>query len=1062
MKYGIICFLLLGFLNGGTAFGQGKQLTGQHAPTQTPALSPAEAQKRFVLHDGFEARLFAAEPDVINPVAMTWDDRGRLWVVELYEYPHGAAEGQKPRDRIKILEDTNNDGRADKITVFADGLNLATAILFGDGGVYVGQAPHLLFLKDTNGDDVADERTELLTGFGLQDRHELLNGFTWGPDGWLYMTHGVFTHSKVRIPEATDDGVVMDAAVARFNPRTKKFEIYADGTSNPWGVDFDRYGNAFVSACVIDHLYHMAPGGIYERQGGTPGNPYAYELLPSIVDHKHHMAAYCGINVYQGDNFPKEYSGRVFMGNIHQNAINHDRLIPNGSSFKAVAEKDFLTTDDGWFRPVVQNVGPDGALWIADWYDKYPCYQNAKADPEGVDREHGRIWRVVYTGKAGQASSPSKPIGSRPDKAMDLGKLKSTELVKVLEHPNAWQRKVAQRILMERRRQPDRAAYELFTALENLCENSKTLESHLAALSILNADRPSWEYTSPADVITDPPGVFKNTPDMQMSKSLQAAFESKDPNIRAWVARNKATELKWLLAEQRHDVWRKPAIEGFDHSLSQLERLASDPDPRVRIAVANSVRQLVSSSLTVNTDINTNAPVAKILSALIKSSSDAKDPLLPFMIWMANEPLLAANPAPTLKWLAENGADTMPLSGILARKAMRRICDTSDTQKINTAVQFLTAIAHQDALALATLEGLIEGQRAKPLPPTTDTKALFEKLSNSTNAQVKERAQQLGAIWGDAAAIQKTLATINNANAPVQDRTQAIEASKQFKNDAAREALLKLISQKNPEALVIAGLRSLSTLGGDSVGNTIVKNWQQFTPLTRNAAVEVLVTRFQWTEALLNGVQEGIIQTGEVSATARRGIAKYNDPNFAARSERLLGKFREADADKVHLIREKRKVVLQGKPDMSRGREIAASSCFVCHKLNGEGADVGPDLTGVGRSTLDALLAHVIDPNQIIGKGYENVFVETKDERSVSGRLVEDTDTHVKLLSAGPIENVVAKSDIESMRVSELSVMPEGLEQLSDEDFRDMIWFILAPPEEGPLTPEKRKALIGR
>src|SRR5206468_3633509 len=207
----------------------GKQLSGQFAPAATPALPPEDAQKKFLVPKGFEVRLFAAEPEVVNPVAMTWDERGRLWVVELYEYPLGATAGTKPRDRIKILEDTDNDGRADKVTVFADGLNLATGIMLGNGGVYVGQAPQFLFLQDTNHDDRADTRTVLLNGFGLDDRHELLNGFAWGPDGWLYMTHGVFTHSRVKIPEASSPGVEVTAAVARYQPRTKKFEVFADG-----------------------------------------------------------------------------------------------------------------------------------------------------------------------------------------------------------------------------------------------------------------------------------------------------------------------------------------------------------------------------------------------------------------------------------------------------------------------------------------------------------------------------------------------------------------------------------------------------------------------------------------------------------------------------------------------------------------------------------------------------------------------------------------------------------------------------------------------------------------
>src|SRR5882762_2668899 len=219
------CLIGLSLIVGlASSFGAGRQLSGDYAPASRAALAAEQARASFKVPLGFEVRLFAAEPEVVNPVAMTWDERGRLWVLELYEYPLGAAPGTKPRARIKILEDTDNDGRADKVTVFADGLNLATGILLGNGGAYVGQAPDLLFLQDTNHDDVADTRTVLLTGFGLDDRHELLNGFTWGPDGWLYLTHGVFTHSRVKIPEASTPGIEVTAAVARYHPLTKKFE----------------------------------------------------------------------------------------------------------------------------------------------------------------------------------------------------------------------------------------------------------------------------------------------------------------------------------------------------------------------------------------------------------------------------------------------------------------------------------------------------------------------------------------------------------------------------------------------------------------------------------------------------------------------------------------------------------------------------------------------------------------------------------------------------------------------------------------------------------------------
>lgn len=1000
MRNVLVLAVVSGFLAGSDAYAAGKQLTGQHAPANTAALAPAEAQKAFTVPEGFEVRLFASEPDVINPVAMAWDERGRLWVVELYEYPLGAAPGTKPRDRIKILEDTDGDGRADKVTVFADGLNLATGIQVGYGGVFVGQAPDLLFLQDTNHDDIADTRTVLMTGFGLEDRHELLNGFTWGPDGQLYITHGVFTHSKVKIPEASAPGVEVTAAVARFQPRTKRFEVYADGTSNPWGVDFDRYGNAFVSACVIDHLFHMAAGGIYVRQGGTPANPYSYQLLPSIVDHKHLMAAYAGIQVYQGNQFPKEWQGEVLFGNIHQSAINHDHLVPNGSSFKAEAQKDFLTTTDGWFRPVSEQVGPDGALWVMDWYDKYPCYQNAQADPEGVDRERGRIWRVVYTGK-----HPGAKVPSRPEVKMDLAKMSTVELVNLLAHPNIWQRKTAQRVLTERR---DPAAVP---ALKKLLSDGKTLEARLFALWTLNSSD-------------------------QISESvLEDFYQDKEPAIRAWIAR--------IAGERR--LADEAVIKG-------LAKLASDPDPSVRLAVATAARQLVSGSLTVDTPVPDSLKeieTGRILAPLVIASADAKDPLIPFMIWQAAEPRIAEHPEFAFRWLAANGAEAMPLRDQIARKTMRRVCDTQDTAKLDMAMQFLEAVSGKNtALTAAALDGLLEGLQGNKLKPTVDTDALLKKLAASGKPELVDRAQRLGTLWGNASSIQAAVGTVNDSKASTDERIKAVQAVRKVKSSAARDAMVKVLSNNNPEPLKLEAIRALGEIGGDNVAEGLVERWKEFTPGERRVAAEVLVSRHRWIYTFLSAIETKAIFANEIPATVIRTLSENSDAAIRQRAVQDIGRVRPADADKQKIIAVKKQMILEGKADLQAGHELAKKTCFVCHKLYGEGAEVGPDLTGVGRSTLDALLANVIDPNQVVGKGYENTEVETKDGRSISGRLVENTDTHVKLLSAGPKEEVVAKSDIAVMRTGELSLMPEGLEQMSDADFRNLMMFILHPPQE--------------
>lgn len=1014
MKIRAFVFAALTFVFAHPAFAAGRQLTGQYAPAATPALPPAEAQKKFAAPEGFEVRLFAAEPDVVNPVGMTWDERGRLWVVELYEYPLGAPRGAKPRDRVKILEDSDGDGLADKVKVFVDGLNLATGILIGNGGVYVGQAPHLLFFQDTDGDDVADKREVVMTGFGLEDRHELLNGFTWGPDGWLYMTHGVFTHSKVKDPNnPNDDGVIMTAAVARFHPRTKKFEVFAEGTSNPWGVDFDRAGNAFVTACVIDHMFHMAPGGIYVRQAGTPPHPYAYELLPSIVDHKHFRAAYAGIQIYQGNQYPEDYLGTVLMGNIHDSSVHQDRLTPNGSTFKASFIRDFVRANDGWFRPVSTQIGPDGAVWLMDWYDKYPCYQNANADPEGVDRAHGRIWRVVYTGSQRGAPVPPRPAG------LNLAKLSSRELVETLKHPNVWHRRTAQRLLSERQ---DGAARE---ALLELLRDGARLEFRLAALWTLHGAQQLDEAT------------------------LNACASDREPAIRTWAAR--------LTGER--------AVAN-EETIERLRRLASDADASVRLAAATAARQFVSGSLTVNTPVPAqlaNARIHRILEALILHPDSGQDPVLPFMIWMAAEPAFARAPRAPLEWLAQNGSASLPLSAQLTRKAMRRLCDAQRADYLDLAVQFLQALPNNaEPLALAALDGLIEGQKGKAVAPSHPPSALVAKLSQHPRPEIATRAQQLGALWGDATSWQRLLGKITDPKAPEKERMGAIQTARQMKNDASRDALFSVVANDKQDGIVIEAIRALTEAGGDTTGEELLKHWPRLSPAARRAAADALASRRRWALPFLSAIEQRTISVSELSAPVIRALTRSNDDYVRNRAASVIGRVRDPSTDKLKLIAEKRKAVLEGPVDLKAGHEIAKKTCLTCHKLHGEGADVGPDLTGVGRSTLDALLANIIDPNQIIGKGYENVEVETKDGRNVSGRLVEDTDTRVRLLAAGPKEEVIAKSDIASMRVSELSVMPEGLEQMPDEDFRNMIWYLLNPPQDNrPMTPELRRALIG-
>src|SRR5688572_19706849 len=404
---------------------------GQDKPPG-PALSPQEAMAAMRVPPGFKVELVAAEPDVVNPTAMTFDDRGRIWVCESFEYPR--REPGPGKDRIRILEDADHDGRFEKVTVFKEGLNIPCGIVHGNGGVYVTNAPDVLFLKDTDGDDRADTEEVLFTGFGRDDTHELPNNLIWGPDGWLYGMNGVFNGAKVTSP---GDGKKYDftCAIWRYHPRTKIFELFSQGTSNPWGLDFNRQGDWFISCCVIDHMFHMTQSGYYLRQGG-PYPPLTVHL-PSITTQHHQKAAYAGLAIYDADAYPEEYRGKLLMGNLHGSCINQDVLERNGSTYRQKNAPDFLSANDAWFMPVAQKIGPDGCVYVMDWYDRYHCYQDANRDSPGLDRAKGRIYRIVYE------DAPRA-------KKFDLGKASNQELLKLLGHSNVWWRRQAQRVLNER------------------------------------------------------------------------------------------------------------------------------------------------------------------------------------------------------------------------------------------------------------------------------------------------------------------------------------------------------------------------------------------------------------------------------------------------------------------------------------------------------------------------------------------------------------------------------------------------------------------------------------
>ncbi|HEY0548605.1 MAG TPA: PVC-type heme-binding CxxCH protein [Verrucomicrobiae bacterium] len=625
-----------------------------------PALSGAEAVKAITLPPGFKATLFAGEPDVKQPIAFAIDDRGRLWVAEGYTYPkrkgappkisENASSKPTPEqlkdifgsnDRILVFEDTDGDGQHDKRTVFLENLNLVSGIEVGFGGVWIGAAPYLMFVpvKDWDHPAPAGDPQILLDGWDYaRDTHETLNTFHWGPDGWLYGTHGVFCPSNVGKPGTpVAQRQWVDAAVWRYHPTRHQFEVFAEGTSNPWGFDFDENGQLIEEACVIPHLFHMVQGGRFHRQGGAhyavgPDetarfaakkegktdktlHPFIYDDIKTIADHAHFRGgqwtdkdrlasddlggghAHAGMLIYQGDSFPAEYRGQLFMNNIHGARINMDIPERAGSGFVGRHGADFLKFNDKWSQVVDLRAGPDGSIYMIDWYDKNQCHLNTI---ESHDRSNGRIYNISYN-DGGPKSKGFRSTG------VDLQKWNDEDLVKLLGNKDAWHARHAQRILQER---------HAFTQTDGFY-TSRDLKRYLALMQSVT-DSPDRATRVRSLLTAAVIGMFKARPEL-----MEGQINHTDEYLRAWTIQ--------LACEDK-----KPS----DALRKEFARLArEDQSPVVRLYLASALQRL---------------PVAQrgeILEGLLAHAEDAKDHNLPLMYWYAAEPVAGESVAGAAKLL---------------------------------------------------------------------------------------------------------------------------------------------------------------------------------------------------------------------------------------------------------------------------------------------------------------------------------------------------------------------------------------------------------------------------
>ncbi len=962
-----------------------------------PPLSPQAAIQKMTVPEGFSVELVACEPDLVNPVAMTFDEQGRVWVTESLEYPR--RQPGPGRDRIKVLEDTDGDGRMDKTTIFAEGLNIPSGIAVGHGGVWVANAPDILFLQDTDGDLKADRSQVVVTGFGRFDTHELPNSFTWGPDGYLYGLNGVFNASHVKYPanspHAKDNpnGFRFTCALFRIHPKTWEFEVFCEGTSNPWGVAFNPVGDAFVSACVIDHLWHLTESGYYHRQGG-PYPPHTWKL-GSIVQHKHQMAAYCGIEYYDSDVYPEEYRGHLYMGNIHGGCINVDTLEDRGATYFAEPRPDFLTANDVWFMPVDQKTGPDGSLYVLDWYDRYHCYQDANRDPAGIDRLNGRLYRVRYE---------NTPRAT----AFNLAEETDQQLIKRLHGNNGFYVKVAQRILSERLSDPKSSLSNgTRTRLREIVMNEVSQKVRMRAVFALVG-----------------------------SHRLDPTFHSQllshdDPEVRKWAVRA-AGNMGAVASE----------VE------SQLARLVQrENSPRVQVQLAITAPKLDGL-----------ATVPTLMSVLDRCGDD---PLIPHIVWQNLLPHLQDDANLYFSLAAQSKfAESKNVIALLPRvldvaiseKTPNLVGVSGLVGSLIRAEQFDAARLCLERIADRVQSGEIEDRELASI--RRDLQAEFETIWQADNHPLRFITKLMATMWKDPAATEDVRDVFTDASATVDRRTQALQALVAVQESRLPSDVAAILNQpkRHPLKLREAVLVSLGRLQSDEIANVLLTSWLKLEPVSQPKVIELLTQRPSWAKQLLAAIGEEQIPANVLNVNQVRRLMLTGDEELAESIRRHWGVVRDGrDPAREKLINEWKQKIQAGEGDAIAGRVVFNKLCGQCHQIYGEGKEVGPDITRNGRSSLEQLLSNVFDPSLVIGADYRAVTVATADGRLVTGLLVEDSPTRIVLKIQGGKQEVIARDDVAAQKISPVSLMPEGLEkQLKPQELLDLFEFLMLdrPPED--------------
>jgi putative membrane-bound dehydrogenase-like protein len=991
-----------------------------------------DAARHMTTADGLQVRSVAGEPMVRQPVAIEFDDRGRLWVIQYLQYPSPAGlkrvkvdrysrtvydqvpepppRGPKGADRITILEEAGRDGRTGEPRLrakdFVTGLNLATGIAFGHGGVFILQSPYLLFYPDKNGDDVPDGEPEvLLSGFGMEDAHSVANSLTWGPDGWLYGCQGSTVTAHIR-------GIEFQQGVWRYHPVTRRFELFCEGGGNTWGLDFDRYGNLFYSTNVGGFcMLHGVQGGYYWKQFGKHGalhNPHAYGFFDH-VPHTNFRGGHVTVGgiVYRGNSFPSQFRDRYIAADLLGHNVYWHQLEPWGSTFRSSHGGDLLLSNDTWFAPSDVTMGPDGAVYVADWNDK----RTAHPDPDAEwDKSTGRIYKI-------------EAKAARPPAPFNLCKLSSQRLVDLLAEPNDWYVRKARRILADRH-DPDIAP-----RLRDMVFDVKNDQLALEAL---------WA--------------------LYVSAGFDEAFARRalvhpNPHVRAWTVR----------------------LVGDDGGSSEISRLLvelarTEPDVRVRCQLACTAKRLAPQF---GLDL--------VYQILIRDL-DGRDPFIPLLSWWAveNHSIVAAKHV--LRLFASPTAWNAPLiRDVILGRLMRRY-SAEGSPLGDRACARLLASAPSRAQRGEMISALESGLRDRASPKSTSNHGtLFEKAAAPEATPIPARAEKalidaklqraLVELWatdkqniamvrlmtglgnGDARA--RALAIAIDSRARPEDRVAVMQSLGPLGDPERISALLSLVKTNTPDApdsVRLAALAALQADGRDEIGSALVDAIPTLDGRLRERTCEALLSRKSWALRLLQRIDAGTLPSTTVSSEQLRSVALHRDKQLDALVHKHWGTIQAGTPEeKLAEMRRLSNDLRAESGDSARGRQLFDKHCATCHRLFGEGQQVGPDLTYANRKDREYLLASIVDPSAVIRKEFLSYNLHVVDGRLLTGLINEQSPSSVTLVGAKGERVTISRNDIESMHESAVSLMPENLlKALSPQEVRDLFGYLQS--ERPPAT----------